>query len=951
MLTVGFGANAAQKDMPSTKSQTNVAAASKAEVTSADDFSWDNASVYFLLTDRFYNGNTANDHSYNRATDKNGNPLSGWESAPGTFHGGDFAGITKKINEGYFNDLGVNAIWLSAPYEQIHGYVNSGEGNFAHYSYHGYYVLDYTQTDKNFGTAEEFQTLVDTAHKNGIRIIMDIVMNHSGYNTVKDMEEYNFGTLLSGASDFKYKLSNVGELNEHIDFKSSASDWGRWWGSDWVRSGLPGYTEGNGEYQRSLEGLPDFKTESTNKVTIPPILQTKWKKEGVYEQKIKQYGSSDTVSGYLVKWLSEWVSKYGVDGFRCDTAKHVDLPSWKKLKTACVSALKTWRQNNPSKPGAGWDEDFWMTGEHWDHGLGYDSYYSEGGFDSMINFSFSGSGVSQIGSINGVYQHYASTINSRDDFNALTYISSHDSDLYRGDLIYQGSAFLLMPGGIQIFYGDETNRAKIPGMPFDGHGGSGHSLRSDMNWSSADQNILKHWQRVGQFRNKHICIGAGDHQQISAYNSSTGYTFSRSYDNGVVADNIIATIGAPKNTDIAVDVSSVWYDGITLTNFYDGKTATVVDGKATFNSGENGAILIEGPVSTINMSLKGNYSFYDREELTVSLRGADYAMVSVNGGKEFKVVNGDKFTVGDGIEVGTIFKVTMTASNSEETAKKTFTYKKKDPDAVTKIYFDNTKYKWSTVNAYIYDESGTQVLENKAWPGEAMTFDDATGFYLIEVPDGLENGRVMFNAGNGSSNRYPYDGEQGLAINENNMLFSYQNNWELYTNQTAEPETPVDPAETITVYFDNSSSNFQTPYIYYWVSSTDSSSISWPGIAMTKYKDNIWKAVVPKENDMCIFSNNSVSQTGDLTIAGSGYMYNGSGWEKYEQEIDFIKGDADGDGKITINDATLVQKYCAKMVSLSDSGLKCADVNEDGRVAIADATLIQKYLAMIINEF
>ena len=124
-----------------------------APLDSADDFTWDNASVYFLLTDRFYNGKTSNDHSYGRATDANGNALSGWNTSPGTFHGGDFVGITKKINEGYFDNLGVNAIWISAPYEQIHGYVTPGEGqDFAHYSYHGYYVLDYTEPDANFGT-------------------------------------------------------------------------------------------------------------------------------------------------------------------------------------------------------------------------------------------------------------------------------------------------------------------------------------------------------------------------------------------------------------------------------------------------------------------------------------------------------------------------------------------------------------------------------------------------------------------------------------------------------------------------------------------------------------------------------------------------------------------------------------------------------------------------------
>lgn len=963
VVSFSFSANATTITDTTSQADTDSEMSTISKINSAEDFSWDNASVYFMLTDRFKNGNTSNDHSYKRATDASGNALSGWDTAPGTFHGGDFAGVTQEINAGYFDKLGVNALWISAPYEQIHGYVDSGTGSFAHYSYHGYYVLDYTQTDANFGTAEEFQTLVDTAHEHGIRVVMDIVMNHSGYNTVADMEQYNYGTLLPGASAFKYMLSNVGEVNSNIDFQSSSADWGRWWGADWVRSGLPGYTEGSGDQQMSLAGLPDFKTESTNQVTIPPILKTKWTQEGTYSSKVAQYGSSDTVSGYLVKWLSEWVSKYGVDGFRCDTAKHVEFASWKKLKTACVSALDTWRQNNPTKAGADWDEDFWMTGECWGHGLGYDGYYSEGGFDSMINFAFSGSGVPSSSSINGTYQNYASTINSRDDFNALTYISSHDSNLARpSDMVDQGSAFLLMPGAIQIFYGDESNRTTVPGMPFDGNGGSGHSLRSDMNWGSMNQTTLAHWQKVGQFRNKHVSIGAGDHQQITAYNASTGYTFSRSYDDGNVADSIIATLAAPKNTDIAVDVSSVWSDGVTVTNFYDGTTAKVIDGKATFNSGVNGTILIEGPQSTINMKLTGNYSFYDSEKLTVSLRGADYAMVSVNGGTEFKVVDGDTFEIGKDLEVGTIFKVTITATNSEETSKKSYTYKKKDPAAVTRIYFDNTKYNWSSVNAYIYDESATPTLENKAWPGEAMTLDETTGFYELDVPDGLEMGNVMFNAGSGSPNRYPNDGESGLTINETSMLFSYGNKWEPYTDQKVDPTEPTDPASVTTFYYDNSTSNFATPYAYCWNKALNSGSQTWPGVAMTKYKDNVWKITVSSDNDMCIFSNNGGAKTGDLSVPGTGYIYSNGNWSPYAEAPTtepttvtepttateptttpkVLLGDANGDGVVDIHDSTSIQVYAVGMGTVNE---KASDVNNDGSVNVRDASIIQIYLS------
>ena len=789
--------------------ETSIVSASSS--ASGDNFTWDNASVYFLLTDRFKNGNTSNDHSYNRGLDQDGNVVTGIDTR-GTFHGGDFAGVTQAINEGYFNDLGVNAIWISAPYEQIHGYVVGGNENpsYAHYSYHGYYVLDYTQTDANFGTAEEFGTLVDTAHEHGIRVILDVVMNHSGYNSLYDMDEYGYGTVKSGWDDYYFTHQNINNKDYHsyIDYDSSAADWANWWGADWIRCGVAGYTQGGGDpLTMSLAGLPDFKTDSTATVGIPTILKTKWTKEGRLAQEtnelssyLSKTGKKQTVTNSISYWLSTWVRDYGVDGFRCDTAKHVDLASWKTLKDTCVDALKEWRQNNPSKPGADWDEDFWMTGECWDHniGWGYDSYYTQGGFDSMINFETQGGGLLSMSGLNGVYSNYASSINSNDKFNQLSYLSSHDSTLARGNLISTGSAFLLLPGGIQIYYGDETNRPLVPGVPNDGNGGAGHSLRSDMNWDSADSAVLAHWQKVGSFRNKHVSIGAGDHQQISGYSSSTGYTFSRSYDNGVISDNIIATIGAPSNTNLAVDVSSLWSDGTIVTNAYDGTTATVTNGKATFNTGANGTILMEGPVSTISMSLKGSYSFYDSQTLTVSLRGADYAMVSIDGGTEFKVVDGDKFSVGEGVEVGATIKVTMTASNDEETSTKSFTYKKKDPNAVVRVYFDNSKYNWSTVNAYIYDESSGKAVENKAWPGEAMTYDTATGFYMIEVPDNLTNGRVIFNAGKTSSNRYPGDGAQGLAINGTNMLFSYGNKWEPYTNHTPDPTKPTTaPATTV----------------------------------------------------------------------------------------------------------------------------------------------------------
>ena len=566
--------------------QTNIEADAASTTATPATFSWDNATVYFLLTDRFKNGDTSNDNAYGRKQFSGDNRAS--------FHGGDFAGITQEIESGYFDNLGVNAIWLTAPYEQIHGYIQ-GSKEFGHYSYHGYYVLDYTETDAAYGTKAEFQNLVDTAHEHGIRIIMDIVMNHAGYNSMYDMNEYGFGTLKSGWQS-AYNGENIAAYHDYIDYDGNASDWANWWGADWIRCGVAGYSEdgGNSELTQCLTGLPDFRTESTATVGIPKILQTKWGKEGTLSAKTQKYGSSGTVTGYISTWLAEWVRTYGVDGFRCDTAKHVEKGSWKQLKDKCVAALREWKQNNPTKKLD--DLDFWMTGEYWNWRLressgASDPYFSQGGFDSMINFETTGGGLVAQGVVAGTYSDYANKINSSDSFNGLSYLSSHDSTLARpSDMYSLGSAFLMLPGAVQIYYGDETARPLVGN--FDGDGGAGHSLRSDMPWSNLDQTLIDHWGIVGRFRNSHVAVGGGQNVQLTA---TSGVAFGRTYSKNGVTDKVAGVIYASNNTDVTVTVSDIWADGTQLHNFYDDTYSVVNGGTVTFNSGAHGTILMEEP--------------------------------------------------------------------------------------------------------------------------------------------------------------------------------------------------------------------------------------------------------------------------------------------------------------------------------------------------------------------
>lgn len=875
--SVAFGSvSAATVSDDSSTSASSTAAGSLVE---DDGFTWDNANVYFLLTDRFKNGNTANDHSYGRTLDKDGKPLDGWDTNPGTFHGGDFAGVTQSIEEGYFDNLGVNAIWISAPYEQTHGYCDSGKG-FAHYSYHGYYVLDYTETDANFGTKEEFKTLVDTAHEHGIRVIMDIVMNHTGYNTVADMEQFGFGTLLDGALDFKYKLTDVGEVNDHIDYKTSEEDWGKWWSNDWIRSGLPGYTEGaGGDLTMSLSGLPDFRTEQTKDVTIPPILKTKWTQEGTYAQKLAKYGESNTVTGYLSTWLSEWVKEYGVDGFRCDTAKHVDKASWNQLKQACVSALREWRSNNKGKAGADWKEDFWMTGEHWDHGVGYDTYYSEGGFDSMINFAVTGGGALASGSVANTYQGYADKINTKEGFNVLSFMSSHDETLTRGDentMLYNAAAFLLLPGGVQIFYGDETNRPLYPGVAFDGYGGSGHALRSDMNWNDMDKTLLAQWQKVGQFRNKHVSIGAGANVKLSA---TSGVAFGRTYDKNGVTDQAAAVIGCNKNSSVTVDVSTLWEDGSYVINTYDNSSSVVTDGKVTFNSGVNGTILMENADGQPLVSITGEPKFYGTEQVTVSLKECDSAKVSVDGGNKFVVKDGDTFTIGQTAYKNDTIEVTVEATNDKASSEAKFTFLKlgENDEKPTTSPTQSTTVPGPTASQTskltikstagapnVYAWTGASTALNGAWPGQkAAAVSGQANTYELTLPVSADKSfSVVLNNGSGTQSgdiTGLYDGAV-LEIQNGNYT-----SVKTVTNGNQQGGGDPEPAEgsvSVTIKPYSPSASYK---IYAW-NDTQKLTGAWPGVALTE-KDSDGNYVVKFDNvdEVSIILSSGSGQTADIT--------------------------------------------------------------------------------------
>ena len=229
---------------------------------SAGDFDWDEAVIYFAVTDRFFDGDASNNDAYGVGDYNTG------EKGGSSYHGGDFAGLNQKLD--YLKDLGVNTIWITPIVENITEDQHDNKTDTATYGYHGYWASDFTKLNRHLGTEQQFKALLDAAHSKGMKIMVDVVLNHAGYGT----EDY-FNNILMDA-DGK-PVSMIRDSNNTIS--------------------------GDDKYD-SLSDLPDFVTENK------------------------------AVTDQLVTWQTEWMSKYSIDYYRVDTVKHVETTTWEAFKNS-----------------------------------------------------------------------------------------------------------------------------------------------------------------------------------------------------------------------------------------------------------------------------------------------------------------------------------------------------------------------------------------------------------------------------------------------------------------------------------------------------------------------------------------------------------------------------------------------------------------------------------------
>jgi alpha-amylase len=508
---------------------------------------WNGATIYFLLTDRFQNGDPGNDRALGRAQDG---------AVLRSFQGGDLLGVRRRIEAGYFDSLGVDAIWLTPFVEQIHGSVDEGTGKT--YGYHGYWTRDWTAVDPALGTRDEVRALVDAAHRHGIRVLMDAVINHTGPETPQDPR----------------------------------------WPDDWVRRG-PNCTYR--DYATTVTcnlvaTLPDILTERDAPVELPPVLVEKWRGEGRLDRERAELDAFFARTGYprapryyVIKWLTDWVREYGFDGYRVDTAKHFEASVSTELKREAERAYADWKRAHPGQLLD--DLPFYMVGEVYGFGVGPKRTYDFGdrsvdffahGYDALINFGFKAEAA---GSLDSVFTRYASALQqgALRSVAILNYVTSHDDgapyDLDRKDPYGAGTRLLLAPGGAQVYYGDELARPlRVPGTQGDAN------LRSFMNWGDLERGgstaeILRHWRKLGRFRHAHPAVGAGAHRTLQ----QAPYVFSRTLERGGQTDRVLVALDQPSGAK-NIPVFDAFPDGTELVDAYSGATARVRDGRISLTT-------------------------------------------------------------------------------------------------------------------------------------------------------------------------------------------------------------------------------------------------------------------------------------------------------------------------------------------------------------------------------
>jgi glycosidase len=317
-------------------------------------------SIYFVMTDRFANGNPKNDNAFVPGVRE----INGLDKSDiGYWHGGDFVGLTEKLP--YIKGLGFSAIWITPPVVQ--NWVQMGSA-----AYHGYWGTDFTTVDPHLGTEAEFKAMIARAHQLGLKVIVDIVVNHTADIIYNSYGMYNYATLdMVPYKDYRGKeidlLKFVGKKTfPKLDAKKS-----------FPRPPVVSKANKNIKKPAFLNDLTNYHNRGDSTFSGESSFYGDFfGLDDLFTEK------PEVIEGMIKLW-SSWITKFDIDGYRVDTAKHVNPEFWNAFMPKTMAAAKA-----AGKP------NFAVYGEVYDANPYYlSTFVHDQSFPSVLDFAFQRHGL------------------------------------------------------------------------------------------------------------------------------------------------------------------------------------------------------------------------------------------------------------------------------------------------------------------------------------------------------------------------------------------------------------------------------------------------------------------------------------------------------------------------------------------------------------------------------
>jgi|GEM_PF-140981 len=623
------------------------------------------------------------------------------------------------------------------------------------------------------GTEEEFKAMCDAAHNEGLKIIVDVVTNHTGNN------EGDGSTTIA----------------PQVTFQGSGYEY--YW-----HLPLHGVKDWNDRYEVTHGGLglPDLNTSNAD---VQNMIRT-----------------------FLEECLTD-----GADGFRFDTAKHIELPSpldddktssnyWPNV----LSGLKTYNNKTP-----------FVYGE-----------VLQGGADNFANYTklmditasnFGGA----IRSIVGVGSNASSNLSDAnfnnyksynipsdvDPSSLVTWVESHDtyandseeSTALTAEQIRNGWALTASrAASTPLFFNRTAGRSKLQGNIGD---------EGDSNWKNPDVVAVNkfHNAMVGESENvtklsdKIVMIQRGNKGIVVVNLGSEITNFSTA-----------ATLKAGNYTNCATAGGAFTASGTQLTGDLKSGITVLYEGG-----------IPETPVYLPEVSAdKENCTFYDPFQLTLHVKNTATGTYTINGGTETTYSDGDQVAIGATATAGEKIKVALKARNSDGEATEEYNYIKKDVNSVATVYFKKPAG-WTIPYVYIYNEYNEK---NASFPGIKMT-KIGSDFYKYELT-GWADAKVQFNDNYNGHKTSTFDlATNGNMVYDGGVWKGYDHSYDSLIDPNVTPDQ--EEQETSKVYFKNTQ-NWPDVNVYFYTNVGGFKEVNggWPGIAMNNEGNGLFSYTLPK---------------------------------------------------------------------------------------------------------